>query len=152
MPFVLQPWVADVGLKMQSILLSGLRAPDAKTSAVKKCVRWLRGNCQVDANPAKQSYMQTVPMSDDLIDAAMDELEYLPVHYVHHFADSFAVAAYHHPLDEVRTWAYRVHFLIAEELFHFKPETREEFFTRHRDKRSAGIECLVTKSISPLLI
>jgi len=42
--------------------------------------------------------------------------------------------------------------LIAEELFHFKPETREEFFTRHRDKRSAGIECLVTKSISPLLI
>ena len=34
--FVLQPWVAEVGLKMQSILLSGLRAPDQKTDAIKK--------------------------------------------------------------------------------------------------------------------
>lgn len=134
--FVLQPWVSTVGLKMQSILLSGLRAPDAKTSAVKKLVRWLRSRCQVDADPAKQSYMQSIVMSEQLVDDAMDELEYLPCHYVHHFADAFAVTAYHHPEDEETFWAKYVHDLVATEIFHFKPETREEFLERHKDKLS----------------
>lgn len=134
--FVLQPWVSNVGLKMQSILISGLRAPDAKTSGVKKCVRWLRGNCQVDADPSKQSYMQSIEMTDELVDLAMDELEYLPCHYVHHFADSMAVAAYHHPVNVVRAWAYKIHYLVAEEIFHFRPETQEQFLNRHRDKRA----------------
>ena len=135
--FVLQEWVGDVGLKMQSILLSGLRAPDAKTEGVKKCIRWMRGKCQIDADPQKQSYMQTICMSRELIDLALDECEYLPVHFVHHFADSMAVAAYFHPSDAGRTnyYALRIYSLIAEELFHFKPETREEFLERHKDKR-----------------
>jgi|SRR5579862_174696 len=132
---VLQPWVADVGLKMQSILLSGLRAPDQRTQAIKKCVRWLRAQCQIDADPSKQSYMQQVAMHDGLIDDAIDELEYCTVHYAHHFADAFAVMAYFHPDAVVRRNAYRLHYLAAEELFHFVPETRERFLERHRDKR-----------------
>jgi hypothetical protein len=134
MKFVLQPWVGEVGLKMQSILLSGLRAPDAKTSFVKKCIRWMRARCQIDADPQKQSYMETVEANEQLIWNALGELEYLPVHYVHHFADSLAVIAYFHPDPEARDFAWRIHFLVAEELFHFKPETREEFVTRHRDR------------------
>lgn len=133
--FVLQPWVATVGLKMQSILLSGLRAPDVKTTAIKKCVRWMRSNCQIDADPAKQSYMQTIAMNKELIDAAIDELEYLPCHYVHHFADAMAVMAYHHPDLKVQTHAYEIHYLVAEEIFHFVPESRETFLRRHKDKR-----------------
>lgn len=134
--YVLQPWVAEgVGLKMQSILLSGLRAPDAETHGVKKLVRWMRARCQVDADPSKQNYMEGVAASDELIEAALDELEYLPAHYVHHFADSMAVIAYHHPIGGVRQIAYQVHFLIAEEIFHFAPETQEQFLERHKDKR-----------------
>jgi hypothetical protein len=132
--FVLQPWVAEVGLKMQSILLSGLRAPDQKTKAIKRCVRWLRSKCQIDADPAKQSYMQVIQMDEDLINEAMDELEYCTVHYAHHFADAFVVAAYHHPDPGVRHFAWRVHYLVAEELFHFRPETKEQFLARHKDK------------------
>lgn len=132
--FVLQNWVADVGCKMQSILLSGLRAPDQHTISTKKCARWLRSKCQIDADPKKQSYMQTIKISDDLINAAMDELEYCPVHYAHHFADSFAVLAYYHPSLTVRSWALKIHTLVAVELFHFHPETREEFLDRHIDK------------------
>ncbi len=131
---VLQDWVNSVGLKMQSILLSGFRAPDTKTKGVKKCIRWMRGNCQIDADPKKQSYMQTIQMSKKLIDLAMDECEYLPVHFVHHFADSMVVMAYFHPDEETRQYAYWIHSLVAEELFHFKPETKDEFFERHRDK------------------
>lgn len=135
--FVLQEWVKDVGCKMQSILLSGFRAPDQNTVAVKKCVRWLRACCQVDADPGKQSYMKSIEMTTELIDAAMDELEYCPVHYTHHLADSFAVLAYHHPDGNVRPLAVYLHNQVAIELFHFVPETREQFLTRHRDKFGA---------------
>ena len=119
--FVLQDWVGFVGLKMQSILLSGLRAPDAKTKAIKKCIRWMRAKCQIDADPQKQSYMQTVELTPELIDEAMDECEYLPVHYVHHFADAMAVISYFHPDAAVSDLAWRVHFLVA-------------FLHRHRDR------------------
>ena len=136
--FVLQPWVSNVGLKMQSILLSGLRAPDQKTVAIKKCIRWMRALCQIDADPAKQSYMQSIEMGEDLIQAAMDELEYTPVHYCHHFADSMAVVAYFHPEEVVRQSAFRIHFLVAEELFHFVPETEAVFRRRHADKKGGG--------------
>ena len=132
--FVLQPWVAEVGLKMQSILLSGLRAPDQKTDAIKKCVRWMRGNCQIDADPSKQSYMKSIEMTDDLVDAAMNELEYTTVHYAHHFADSIRIVALFHPDIEGRGWAFCIHREVAVELFHFHPESREEFLERHRDK------------------
>lgn len=132
--YVLKGWVSNVGCKMQSILISGLRAPDAKTVATKKCVRWLRAQCQIDADPGKQSYMQGIEMTKELIDAAMDELEYLPVHYVHHLADSFAVTAYHHPDQDVTRLAFYLHCQVAVELFHFHPETRLEFLYRHEDK------------------
>ena len=133
--FVLQDWVSDVGCKMQSIMLSGLRAPDQYTKDVKKCVRWLRSNCQVDTDPRKQSYMKTIEMSEDIMNGAMDELEYCPVHYAHHFADSLAVLAYHHPEIKIQQWASKIHELVAVELFHFHPETKAEFLYRHRDKK-----------------
>ena len=96
--------------------------------------RWLRGKVQEDADPEKQSYMQPIDLTSDLIVSAVDELEYLPVHYVHHFADSFAVLAYHTPETPTAKQALQLHKLIAVELFHFHPESREEFLRRHRDK------------------
>jgi hypothetical protein len=130
---VLQDWLASIGLKMQSILLSGLRSPDIKATSTKRCVRWLRGISQRDGDPEKQDYMEKVKMSEELIWEAMEELQYLSVHYVHHFADSFAVVAYYHPDSSIREFAILVHSLVAVELFHFKPESETEFKERHRD-------------------
>ena len=132
--FVLQEWVLIVGCKMQSILQSGFRAPDQHTVAVRKCVRWLRAQCQINADRAKQSYMKDIEITKQMIDDAMDELEYCPVHYVHHLADSFAVVAYHHPDQATRDHCLYLHYQVAVELFHFHPESREEFLWRHRDK------------------
>jgi len=133
MSSVLKQWVMDAGWKMQSILLSGLRAPDFPTVATKKICRWMRAECQNNADPSK-GYMEPQILSDALVDQCMDELEYLPCHYVHHFADALAVVAYFHPGDFAHEFALRVHGLIATEIFHFKPETQEEFLERHKDK------------------
>ncbi len=96
----------------------------------------MRAQCQKDADPQKQSYMETVDLTKELTEKAVDELEYCTCHYAHHLADSFAVIAYFHPDHVIREKAYSLHYLVAEELFHFKPESEEQFIERHKDKRS----------------
>lgn len=132
---VFQEWVSKNGWKMQSILVNGLRAPDAKTVAVKKCVRWMRTKACNNADPNKPDCYMTAPqMDEDLIQAALDELEYLPCHYVHHLADAMRIVSLYHPDSNIKTLAWRLHYLIAEELFHFRPETNHQFEARHADK------------------
>jgi hypothetical protein len=135
MSSVFQPWFAEMGWKMQSIFVNGLRAPDMGTKGVKKCVRWMRTQACNDADPTKPNCYMTKPeMNEELIQLAMDELEYLTCHYVHHFADSARILALHHPDYEIRKLANRMHYLVAEEIFHFVPEDDDAFMQRHRDK------------------
>lgn len=133
MSAVLLPWVGELPWKMQSILLSGLRAPDVRTDATKRICRWMRSTCQNNADPAK-GYMEPQSLDAKLIERCMDELEYLPCHYVHHFADALRVIALFHPEHLPRSFADKVHYYVAEEIFHFKPETDSEFVARHIDK------------------
>ncbi len=133
MSSVLQSWVMDMPWKMQSILLSGLRAPDLETAATKRICRWMRAVSQNNADPSK-GYMEPQTLSPELIDKCGDELEYMPCHYVHHFADALRVIALLCPDDVYRKFARSIHFMVAEEIFHFKPETDEEFILRHADK------------------
>lgn len=132
---VFQEWFTKNGWKMQSIFVNGLRAPDVKTKAVKKCIRWMRTQACFDADPKKADCYMTAPqMTKELFDEAIDELEYLTCHYVHHFADAMRILALFHPELKTRAWAYQFHFEIAEEIFHFKPEPDREFLERHKDK------------------
>lgn len=132
---VFQDWFSKNGWKMQSIFVNGLRAPDVKTSGVKKWVRWMRTQTCHNADPHKPDcYMSAPKVSEELLQQALDELEYLTCHYVHHFADANRIIALFHPNQETRQWADRMHYQIADEIFHFKPETDDEFLDRHRDK------------------
>jgi hypothetical protein len=132
---VFQPWFIANGWKMQSIFVNGLRAPDTKTSAVKKVVRWMRTKACNDADPRKADcYMSAPQMNQELVEQAVDELEYLTCHYVHHIADALRILALFHPNGETQYWARQIHYLIAEEIFHFIPESDEQFIDRHKDK------------------
>lgn len=133
---VLQPWVMALGWKMQSILLSGLRAPDVMSVTTKKICRWMRAISQHNADPTKGYMEPQAPMNLSLMQC-MDELEYMPCHYVHHFADALRVVAIYHPVKEVRDFAGVVHCEVAVEIFHFRPETDDQFIKRHQDNRQA---------------
>jgi hypothetical protein len=133
MSTVVHPWVSTLPWKQQSILLSGMRGPDApNVPNIKAVNRWMRIISQHNADPSKNYMKQT----DELPGwgGVCDELEFLPVHYVHHFADALAVIAYGHPDHDQAEHAAVYHYYIAEELFHFRPETRPTFEMRHRDK------------------
>lgn len=130
---VTQPWVRELQWKEQSILFSGLRGPDTmRCPAVKGMSKWMRAVSQEDADPSKP-YMQSARLPD--VEDVLEELEHLPCHFVHHFADALAVIGYGHPDVGTRQCAYGLHVLIAEELFHFVPEPPSIFAWRHRDKR-----------------
>lgn len=141
---VLLPWVMVLPWKMQSILLSGLRAPDFKTSATKKICRWMRAISQNNADPSKgymepQDFFKSDSRSPNgkplVIAECMDELEYLPCHYVHHFADALRVIGVYHNDMRIRAFANTVHEEIAEEIFHFQAEIPADFVARHKDRR-----------------
>jgi hypothetical protein len=132
MSSVLQPWVETMPWKCQSILFSGLRGPDhALCKKIKEVSRWMRKVSQKDADPS-QSYMapKQLPMPEEL----EKELEHGPIHFAHHFADALRCIALWHPDQETRVYARTLHFYMADELFHWKPETDEEFKHRHRDR------------------
>jgi len=130
---VLLSWVMGIGWKMQSILISGLRAPDTPTHATKKICRWMRAVTQNNADPTK-GYMEPQVLTSSLVEECLDELEYLPCHYVHHFGDALRVIALFSPDQGVVEFAAAVHTGIAVEIFHFLPESDEQFIFRHRDK------------------
>lgn len=132
MTSVMQDWLAALPWKQQSILFSGLRGPDApNVPNIKAVNRWARTVTQHNADPSK-NYMRQERVPEPL--DVCDELEFLPAHYVHHFADALAVIAYGHPDREIASYAARLHYRIAEELFHFHPEPPHVFNLRHRDK------------------
>lgn len=139
---VLQPWVEKIPWKQQSILFSSLRGPDQDyLKGIKLVSRWMRAVSQQNADPAKP-YMAVTELPEP---SELDkELEHCTVHFVHHFADGLAVIAYNHPDPAVAASAAEIHFHIAEELFHFMPESRGVFLVRHRDKKD-GVDPLADR-------
>jgi hypothetical protein len=135
MSSVFKQWYHYMPWKMQSIFANGLRAPDAKTTDTKGLVRWMRVAACHDADPAKPDcYMKAPVVDEHTIIRAGKELEYLPCHYVHHLADAMRVIAIFHPDSDIRATAWKVHHHVAEELFHFVPESDDIFLERHKDK------------------
>jgi hypothetical protein len=134
---VVQPWVAELPWKMQSILFSGLRGPDQEfLQHTKQVSKWMRAVSQHNADPSKP-YMNNIhlPTHPDDQQVFYKELEHCPCHFVHHFLDALAVIAYGHPEPKVSLLAAEIHYDVAEELFHFVPEMPEIFCLRHRDKK-----------------
>src|SRR4051812_16219991 len=103
MSVVLLPWVLSLPWKQQSILMSGFRGPDSpNVPAVKAVGRWLRRVSQNNADPSKD-YMKQAPLPEPI--AVCDELEFLPCHFVHHFADALRVVSINHPDMDTRIYA-----------------------------------------------
>lgn len=140
---VLQSWVMAMNWKQQSILLSSLRGPDVpRVPNIKIVNRWMRAACQHNADPSKNYMEQKVlPIPLELC----KELEFLPCHFVHHFADGLAVIAYNHPDRSTAIQAASYHYRIAEELFHFRPEPPDWFPVRHADKIRAESVAMVDR-------
>ncbi len=132
---VLQPWLEEIPIRMQSTLLLSLRGPDThRAPEIKKVQRWMRSLAFRPGNPANVKEFMTdindVPVLQEKNDLAR-ELEFCTQHFYSHLMHGLEVIAYRHPDEAVST---RAGFLFhgMSHLMHLDPECEEDFEHRLR--------------------
>ena len=130
---VLQDWVVEIPIRMQSTLILGLRGPDgpAGCTNVKKIVRWLRGVTFKPGNPANcKEFMGDLPPRIFEKGPTAKELEFCTQHYYSHLMHALEVVAYRHP-QSVGIGSYAFHlFRDMCNAFHLPIEGAEAFEER----------------------
>lgn len=157
MPSVLQPWVEDLTLMQQSVLLGAIRGPDgiAKYSAAKYLLRWYRRCILISAfdrvaltTPSDQrggSFTGPSTSSDadtgdwwvkmePHIEEYLRQFDSYPSHYTKHFMMACEIVGYKHPDEGIRNWWHQLYIRLVKDL-HLKPETHEELDYRLGDNR-----------------
>lgn len=131
--YVLQDWLEQIPIRMQSTLLLSLRGPDThRCPEVKKVQRWLRGLTFKPGNPDNVAeFMMDVEGVPDLYEkgALAYELYYCTQHFYSHLMHGLEVIAYRHPEFRQANKALVLFNGMATSM-HLMPETCEQFETR----------------------
>lgn len=139
---VVQDWLSNIPLRMQSVLLLGLRGPDThKATEVKKFSRWLRGLVFVPGNPdnvAEFMRVENPPLIVEKSDVAK-ELEFCTQHYYSHLMHALEVVAYCHPDPKIKNVAF-IRFEQMCLLLHLPVESSKDFHNRLGMRAWPGIK------------
>ena len=133
MPSVLQYWLMEIPIRMQSTLILGLRGPDTHVCPnVKKIQRWMRGLAFVPGNPDNvkefMTHISDLPELTEKGPLAM-ELEFCSQHFYSHLMHALEVIAYQHPgVSEAEEATYLFKGMCS--LFHLPVETIDHFEQR----------------------
>jgi len=108
MPSILLPWVQEVGLRHQGVIVSALRGCDTapRHDPSKLAQRILRGavllpHCGRFANP--KTYIVKEPDEQkwwEYMKPFLESWDHYPNHYVMHFIHAAEIIGYHGPLDD----------------------------------------------------
>ena len=136
---VLQPWLEQLPIRMQSTLILSLRGPDTHACpGIKSIQRWMRGLTFKPGNPDNtKEFMHYDPAPITEKNPAAKELEFCTQHFYSHLLHGLEVLAYRHPLAIVRAMAFdRFHAMCG--LMHLDVESRHDFELRLCDKAWPG--------------
>lgn len=157
--FVLQPWLADISMMQQTVLLTAIRGPDGlpKYGGTKMLLRWYRRCVLLSAmdgrvltDPIEQNggsftgpsltpekllpYEDWRDPMDTVVGDYLKEVDAIPHHFQMHLLHAIEILGYKHPDIKVRTWWNGVYERIVSTL-HLHPETEEEMDLRLGDNR-----------------
>lgn len=139
MPSILQPWVIDLGLRHQGVLVSAMRGCDTapRNDPSKSVQRLLRGAVLLPhvgkyGNP--KTYMSAEPDENKWWECANGFLrnwDHYPNHYVIHFIHATEIIGYKGP-DEYPTFASRwlKFYKLSCAAFHLSCEPESELDSR----------------------
>jgi len=133
MPSVLQPWVEQLGLRHQGVLMACVRGCDSvpKEDATKALARCLRAVLLVSFDPKPTSFIEHV--DDDELQrrmiAVLKNHDHYPVHYIMHLLHGSEIVGYKHPDREVRDVWHWFYVKLAG-CFHLNVESEEELDAR----------------------
>ncbi len=144
MPSILQPWVADIGLRHQGVLVSAMRGCDIapRYDPSKLVQRILRGavlnpHCGRTGKP--MTYIMVEPDADKWWEIASPFLrswDHYPNHYVMHFIHATEIVGYLGPAEgPVFGLRWREFYYRACHALHLNPETADQLNERlNRDE------------------
>jgi len=128
---VLQRWLEDIPLRMQSTLVLGLRGPDTHTCPkVKAISRWLRGLTFKPGNPTNVAeFMGHLPPRIEEKGQTAKELEFCSQHFYSHLMHALEVVGYRHPNRVLGEYALLL-FMDMCSLMHLPVESEADFEER----------------------
>ena len=130
---VLQPWVMELGLRHQGVLVSAVRGPDGlpKQHVVKTFVRAFRADTLVSFADAPASFICFLdrPEFTDLLSKLFGSLDELNLHYIMHFLHATEILSCKHP-DQQRRDCWSMLYLGLVRKLHLTPETPQELDER----------------------
>ena len=165
-PPVTQPWLNNIPLMQQTVLLTAIRGPDGlpKYGPVKLLLRWYRRcillsaidreiidnphsknggsftgpSCDTPGN-VKWGLAPWGPDMDTVVDGYMQALDALPHHFHTHLLHGVEILGYKHPDPDVREWWKSVYMRFVSDL-HLQPETEETLDHRLSDSRENWLQ------------
>jgi len=129
---VLQPWLEEIPIRMQSTLILGLRGPDTHAAPnVKAICRWLRGLAFKPGNPDNVMEFMKTELPERIFEKGLTakELEFCSQHFYSHLMHALEVVKYTHPQGVVRSHAGLLYWDMCN-LMHLSTETKEDFYMR----------------------
>jgi len=128
---VLQDWLVEIPIRMQSTLILGLRGNDTYSAPnVKKMARWLRGLAFKPGNPENaREFMGEAP--ERIVDRGptAKEFDFVTQHYFSHLLHAMEVVAYRHPDLNIAAHAFQLFSDMCCRL-HLPVEEAEDFEMR----------------------
>ena len=130
---VLQDWMGEIPIRMQSTLLLSLRGPDThRCPEIKAVQRWMRGLVFRPGNPANVAEFMTsssnLPNLDEKGKLAR-ELEFCTQHFYSHLMHGLQVLGYCHPSGSVKQDAIYLYDKMCDQ-FHLPHESASVFSLR----------------------
>jgi hypothetical protein len=139
MPGILLPWVEQLGLRHQGVLVSAMRGCDTapRHDPSKLVQRLLRGAVLTPhigkyGNP--KTYIQIEPNEEkwwEALNGFLRNWDHYPNHYVIHFVHATEIIGYHGPVDSpVFSNRWERVYLASVHALHMQPETKEQLDAR----------------------
>ena len=129
---VLQDWLVEIPIRMQSTLVLGLRGPDGfHAPAVKEWTRWLRGLAFKPGNPDNVRQFMHVDCPALLVEKSPIALELyqMPQHYYSHLMHAIEVIAQMHPDSTISGHAAAMYMAMCDAM-HLRMEPYHDFMNR----------------------
>jgi hypothetical protein len=160
MSTVLQPWLSDIPMMQQTVLLTAVRGPDGlpKYHAAKWLLRWYR-RCillsamdnRVITNPVDDGGGSFTGPSvgpdwganwragmDARLDDYLQSIDEVPHHFQLHFMHAAEILGYKHPDTTIAGWWWSAYSRLVHDM-HLWPETEEQLDARLGDSREGWL-------------
>lgn len=130
---ILQPWVMNLGLRHQGVLMACVRGCDSvpKDDATKHLTRCMRATMLVSFDKKPSSFIEHVDSGElgRRMTAVLKNLDHYPIHYMMHIMHGSEIIGYKHPDCYVREQWYWFYIKLCKG-FHVNPETEKQLDQR----------------------